>query len=174
MSSDGTTNLLVLISVIAAIAGGFSALVWLGLRAGDRDDDARAAVRLAWAERPDGWELRAIVDVTNPSGTPALVSVRSYPVPAVALIIGEPRSVQVPFRERRRLRDSTILLGAAGRDEAEQWTIPLGFERGAHAMRVDLRLDQHRRARLMRYLLPVPVTPSGTIGSLGMRDPQDA
>lgn len=174
MLSDASTAWAVLALIVPAIAIGFSCLVWLGIRAGDREGDARAKVRLTWGARPDGWELQAVVTVNNPSRTAALVSARANPVSALALVVGAPHSVRVPFRERRRLMETTMLLGAAESGVPANWVLPLGIQSDATAVRVDIRLDQHQRARLLRYLIAVPAAPSGSTRSLGVRDPQDA
>jgi hypothetical protein len=173
MYSIGTIAL-VFSLVTAALLAGFLVLVWLGLRAGDHDDDARVDVRLAWSARPDGHELRAIVDVNNPSPTAAMVSARNSVVPALALMLGEPRSVAVPFRERRRLMSSTMLLGAADSAAPAHWVLPIGLDPDVAGVRVDLRLDQRHRARVMRYLLPVPSLPASAADLFGLRDPQGA
>lgn len=174
MSVDVPTVWVVLALVIAMIAFVFSALVWLGTRAGDRDGDARAEVRLRWAGRPDGRELEAVVTVTNPAVTAAMVSARANPASALALMVRAPRTVHVPLRERSRLRDTTMLLGAAAAGRPARWIVPLGIQRARAAVRVEIRLDQDRRARLLRYVLAVPAAPSGMTRPLGVRDPQEA
>lgn len=173
MNGDATTWALLALAV-AVIAIGFCTLVWLGIRAGDRADDARARVRLAWAGRPDGWELQAVVSVTNPSRGATMVSARASEATVLALLFSAPHSVRTPVRERRRLMETTMLLGAVESGEPAGWVFPVGIPSKASAVRVDLRVDQHRRARLLRYVIAVPTAPSDAPTSLGVRDSQDA
>jgi hypothetical protein len=69
---------------------------------------------------------------------------------------------------------STMLLGAADSAAPAHWVLPIGLDPDVAGVRVDLRLDQRHRARVMRYLLPVPSLPASAADLFGLRDPQGA
>jgi hypothetical protein len=126
-----------------------------GLRDGDRNDDARADIRVLPANDPGGSEREVMIVVHNPGRIVVLASARVTPVGRVVRLVSFGRSVRTAAVHPASLRRREVL-GALPPGASGTWRVPA--PRGGGGMYlVRVWLDQgRRRTRIVSFLCRSP------------------
>ena len=156
--------------LLSAVAGpivlilGALALLWLGLRNGDRTDDVRTSTRL---RRVDATRLEVVVDVVNPGRRPVMVSVRSRSTNRLRARLGDPYGVRTRLAARTTPPAEDAVLVGVPAESAQEVSLLLDAE-PRRAVRVDVvAYERVGRVRAAAHVLPVPRD-----APLGVRSPQ--
>jgi hypothetical protein len=149
-----------LVSLLVLAGGGV--LAWRGFRQGDRPDDARARVRLAWTDVDGHLTLAARAEVSNPSDRPVVVSAEAARGRWLGLrargALSWPGVVPPSGRAGRVSRNCDGILGAVDAWSRQMWAV--GLVGAGRRARITVRFHQGvGRVRVLTFRLPVPAAP---------------